>query len=102
MSPFERDDVDRVDDFYTRAHMDGVIYVARRGETAIKAADFDADGTIFPILYEQSRLELEIADGTLTHVPRENVPKRVENYLEGQYYATAVQLGMADPPEESA
>lgn len=102
MTEFERDDVDRVEAFYTKAHMDGVIYVARRGETAIKAADFDADGTIFPIGYSQRKLEREVDDGALTEVPRAKVPKRVENYLENQYYATAVQLGFADPPEGRA
>ncbi len=100
MSEFERDDTNRADDFYCRFHAHGVIYIARRGLTALKAADFDADGTIFPILYEQSKLERQIDDGTLTHVPRADVPKRVENYLEGQYYATAVQLGMADRTSE--
>ncbi|WP_254810667.1 hypothetical protein [Natronosalvus amylolyticus] len=90
----ERDGIDRVDEFFKLEHTQGVIWVARRGITAIKAADFDEDGTIYPILYDRSKLERKEREGTIETVPREDVPERVETYLEGQFYAVAKNLEM--------
>ncbi|USZ73768.1 hypothetical protein [Natronosalvus halobius] len=102
MSDFERDDVDRIEEFYRLEHASGCVYVGRRGITAIKAADFDEDGTIFPLGYTKSELERKVNNQGLESVSREDVPDRAENYLEHQFYARAVNLGMADIAGETA
>lgn len=68
-----------IDQWYRHDYAHGVMAVAQRGETAIKAADLDDNGTLFPILIREE----ELSD--MERVEADDVPDRLREYLEEQH-----------------
>lgn len=69
----------RVDHWYIKKYAHGVMAAAQRGETAIKGADLDDNGTLFPILIREDELD------DMRQVDREDVPEELREYLVDQH-----------------